>query len=90
MKFFLYDENTRREYSFDVEDLEVGHWDIWSDRDGLNELLQEIDERFGGLLEDISSRTAIGFQSFYFRIREWPPIVRSFKRYFEQCGYMVS
>lgn len=90
MKFFLLDENTQHEFELEVEGLDYSQWQVWTDKDGLTKLLASIDERFGGILEECSSPTAIGFKSFYFLTRDYEPILRMFKRYFEGCGYDIT
>lgn len=90
MRFILFDENTGREYALDITDLEYDHWQVWCDKAGLDELLDDIDRRFGGIFEECSSSSVIGYKSFYFGIKDYPLMLRMFKRYFEACGYEIG
>lgn len=88
MQFTLFDENTRRNHTFEVEDLTQIEWELWTDTNGLKSLLEHIDQQYGGVFFH-DPTVAAGYKSFYFYSHDYKSLTKLFAEYFTRCGYTV-
>lgn len=91
MRFFLHDENTKKEYSFTVNIDNKEFFDNEEPYDSLiNWMADEAIESTYGVQDSIGDKTGSGFSSYEVLDKNYPELLEKYKQWFNSQGYKTS